>query len=369
MRTTNISYNLSTENLDCQIIKELTNLFKKKEIWILLENVSKDKIKEITTTKAFLIKDAYYLKVKSKNICNIIEKILNLNWNFQIFSFKKQYNELTSEIIKTKEKIYLIDFYSIGRLNISFSTKEFDEKLMRTNISKIIEKINIREKQREKIKKGMCILFILTVITFFIIGNIISEISYNTEYMWLMWLCLPIPILSIVLGLKFQKMRVNCQKNVISGYIVAFLLLLFGSFTFIFPNEDYQQILKMENIINIQLPDEGVYTITKWSNNSLKCNILHEIHFKNKRFSEEEIERSKTWLKKENIDNNLEILISPLITCDLNEKCYYSIYIEETEKYNTVPTEDGIYHIFAMMYNQDMNCLKISEYNYEIKKN
>lgn len=53
MRTINISYNLSTENLDCQIIKELTNLFKKKEIWILLENVSKDKIKEITTTKAF----------------------------------------------------------------------------------------------------------------------------------------------------------------------------------------------------------------------------------------------------------------------------------------------------------------------------
>ena len=44
MRTINISYNLSTENLDCQIIKELTNLFKKKEIWILLENVSKDKI-------------------------------------------------------------------------------------------------------------------------------------------------------------------------------------------------------------------------------------------------------------------------------------------------------------------------------------
>ena len=68
MRTINISYNLSTENLDCQIIKELTSLFKQKEIWILLENVSKDKIKEITTKKAFLIKDAYYLKVKSKKI-------------------------------------------------------------------------------------------------------------------------------------------------------------------------------------------------------------------------------------------------------------------------------------------------------------
>lgn len=365
MKKIRMNYNILTENLDSQIIKEITNVFNQKEIWLLLKDISKNDIKKIKVKKIFLVDNLFFIKLKSRQFYNIIEQILNLNLSFQICALKNESNIITKE--KFNEKLYIISLYSSGKLNIDFFSNKFDEKMIKSNMDIIIKRINMRENKRKKIQDKLFILFIINIIVFFIAGDIISMISYNTECMWMMWLWLPIPILSIILGFKYRKMKIKCQKNIISGFIIAFLLLLFGAFTFIFPTEDYQKILKIENIINIDLPNEGIYTITKWNDESLKCNILHEVYFEDKGYLEKELKKSNTWILKDNITSNLETFISPLLVCKENEKCYYSIYFEELKEYNIIPDKKETYHIYAMMYNQENNSLKISEYDYEYR--
>ena len=360
-----ISYTIPKENLDFPIIKKLINVFKTKEVWLSFDSISKDEVKKIKTDKIFINEDKFYMKLKKNQFYYVISQILELNYNFCLFSLKKEYNSVTKEMLNDKEILYKINFdNSKGKLNINFDLEKFNKITTQVKLDNIIKEINTRDKQRKQISNGMVILFIVTVLTFFIAGNIISEISINTEYMWSMWLWLPIPILSIILGYKYQKMKVKCKKNIIGGYIVAFMLLLFGFYTFIFPNENYQEIFKLEGIINVPLPNDGIYMITKWNDKALKCNTLHDVYFKEHEELEREIENSKTWVKSNSFNSNVETLISPLITCSDEENCYYSVYIKETNLYNTLPTENGLYHIYTMVYNQDIHRLKIVEYNY-----
>lgn len=57
-----------------------------------------------------------------------------------------------------------------------------------------------------------------------------------TQYMWICFIFLPIPIASIVLGEIFIGKKYKCKKNVIAGCIVCAALIAFGSFTPIYKN-------------------------------------------------------------------------------------------------------------------------------------
>ena len=51
---------------------------------------------------------------------------------------------------------------------------------------------------------------------------------------WVFWLWLPVPILSIILGFKYKRQGVKCKKNIVGGFIVGILLLIYGSFCLIY---------------------------------------------------------------------------------------------------------------------------------------
>lgn len=82
----------------------------------------------------------------------------------------------------------------------------------------------------------MIILFIVTICS--LLGalwsvSLVDEINPQhglnfTKNMWAFWCWLPIPILSIILGFKYKKVGLKCTKNIVGGFIIGFLLLVYG---------------------------------------------------------------------------------------------------------------------------------------------
>lgn len=56
----------------------------------------------------------------------------------------------------------------------------------------------------------------------------------DTNNAWAFYLFTPISISSIILGFKLKAMGYKYKKNVITGFIITFLLCVYGSFCFIF---------------------------------------------------------------------------------------------------------------------------------------
>lgn len=108
------------------------------------------------------------------------------------------------------------------------------------------------------IKTLMIILFIATIcclwgalISIALITTTIQEPQTNfVKYTWVFWCWLPIPLLSIILGFKFNKANLKCTKNIVAGFIIGFLLLIYGSF-YLLPTSpiDYDKTTNQYNIL------------------------------------------------------------------------------------------------------------------------
>lgn len=92
-------------------------------------------------------------------------------------------------------------------------------------------------KYHGKVRAFMIILFILTLCCmYFAPMSMAWADKLNPQHgfsfvknTWVFWCWLPIPIASILLGLKYIKVGVKCKKNIIGGFIIAFLLLFYGN--------------------------------------------------------------------------------------------------------------------------------------------
>ena len=111
-------------------------------------------------------------------------------------------------------------------------------------------------------------LFVLSVLSIFgaiFVVSLLSEITYvMTEHMWVFFLFLPIPLASFAFGFRLKKKGYDYKKNVIAGIIVAALLCVFGSFTFIFSDfysHSDEPLLEAEQILQIDIPKHRyIYT-------------------------------------------------------------------------------------------------------------
>ena len=362
MKTEVLSYHIQKQKTDFETIKDIISFFSFENVWLIIKGITKEEVEEFNVNMIFSYKNNFYIKLNEKNINDIIKKALSFNCNFSFLSLKKNYKEVNKEMVKDNDIWYSINFiFSEEIVNISFDSERYNIETVKNKLNK--QKLLASIRKEQNIKNGMIFLFILTILSFIFAENIISIISINTEYLWTMWLWLPIPILSIILGIKYKKRGIKCKKNIIAGFIIAFLLLVFGAYTFIFPNENYEDIFKLEDIINLSLPSEGIYSITEWNNRT-----DHEVYFSEYKTLEDNLETSNTWITKKDISSNLEIFISPFMICQNEETCYYSVYITELEEYNSLPQENGTYHIYSMVYNKERHSLLIEEYDYNFKK-
>lgn len=243
-------------------------------------------------------------------------------------------------------------------------------------------KMQIKIKNRwsdNKFKKNFLLgLFILTIaclwFPLFILAEFETTPTSFTENMWVFYLFLPIPILSIILGIKYKKVGYKCTKNIVAGFIIGFLLTVYGSFPFIFENsyiEDYSLVNEVEEKINFELPDNGEIKTINWDESAMgaiKIISTSYIEFSDNDEIEKfvsDIKNSDKWLNKNNTNTYFEMLKPDTVMTGFDGESYDLIYIEDLNTYNTLPTESGIYKVYCLTYDVDNNQMEINYYTFE----
>ncbi len=233
------------------------------------------------------------------------------------------------------------------------------------------------EKENKNTKIIMNVLFILTLASIFfgLITN--SILSYNkidfTSTSWVFWLWLPVPILSIFLGYKYKKNGLKVKKNIISGYIIGILLLIYGSFWLMFPSSasSYNILYKYKNIISDNLPKKGDLQIVDLnsSNSEISKYTLYVATYKKYDAKDfyNSVKKSDNWVLDSELKSNLKIFIPVNIIQKSSSKVYYSIYNKTLDEYNKLPVNSGDYQIFTMIYDSSKNILEVHKFMYKYK--
>ena len=225
----------------------------------------------------------------------------------------------------------------------------------------------------------MNILFILTIASVFgamFTMNATEELfdvnGFNfTKSTIVFWWWLPIPLLSIILGKRYNKIGYKFNKNVTAGYLMAIFLFLFGFFSMA-PSfeEDYSKIDEYRDFVGVALPENGQLEIiewTDWSNENILdyTSIIAYYDDVDTSKLELEIKNSNKWILSNDLNNELKMFINGFL--HRTDYIYYSIYNATTKEYNTIPENDGIYNIYVMKYDDDLKEIRIDRLEYSIK--
>ena len=192
-----------------------------KKIYTQLQNKNK--------TKYSIINDFYktYLIVKdgvnqSKYMYSDMDKIIETNTNIYLCFGKYIYFVCKEKCTKD------INFIRNINPNIYYNKEG-------KNNSKMLS-----IKQQNFISKLLLVIFIATIFSIYgaliTIGLSAQNIPNHlvVKKLWIFWLWLPIPILSIILGLKYKKYEIKCSRNITAGIIISILLFILGLFSVIF---------------------------------------------------------------------------------------------------------------------------------------
>ena len=107
-----------------------------------------------------------------------------------------------------------------------------------------------------------CLVLVSPMISF-ALAAIIGEpeifgIGGIIRYSWVMWCFIPLGILSIIIGRKLKQEKQSYIKNYIIAFICIPLLMLFGSYRFIFNvvSYDVEKVASVERAIDLDLPNQ-----------------------------------------------------------------------------------------------------------------
>lgn len=234
------------------------------------------------------------------------------------------------------------------------------------------------------------IFFVLSFLTIFagIICTAAMSASNNLYYenMWVFFLFLPIPIVSIILGVLKLKRREKGTNNIVAGLIMAFLLIIYGSFSFIYEepetvvrptvdieiDEDeevtafFDYISEIEKTVKIDLPDSAVITDisvlggneSSWNEDQYYAVITLKISDYDAQKFEKDQMKFEFWTAQLRDDYD-QLLPSRYRGTDAD---YYLLYNTTYGTYNTIPTVDGKYRFWYLCYYTDENCFKAIDY-------
>lgn len=290
-----------------------------------------------------------------------IDKSIETNTNFYLKLSKRN-------------KIIIIQKNSCDLELISFIREKFkdlENHLGEDSNFKGVKKYN----NPKFIKNFMIILFAITILSIYGAGmtwsltNIINpQHGFNfTRTTWVFWCWLPIPLLSIILGFKYNSAGFKCTKNIVGGFIIGFLLLIYGSFC-LFPgfSRDYSEIDAYRNIIDADLPDDGELEIQDWDtyfDQDKTGYVIINAYYDREDVTNlvNSIENNSNWILSKEITSDLKLLLPSQLRSD--DDAYFSIYNMSTAQYNTLPEKSGDYEIYAMKYDKSDKQLEIHKFN------
>ena len=330
---------------------------------------------------------AYIVFKKSWN--NSESKILQSTYSYAIFNDFFVLNISRNEEITKTLKIHFNDIEAIQVLENYLLLQIAGEScVIKRNVlipesaftslcNSTQSKVNTK-KPADKFAFTSILLFVLSICTILgaLIGvAILSGINKATvENMWVFFLFLPIPIASIVFGFYLKKKGYKYKKNIIVGFIMAALLCIYGSFSFIFANfysHTDEPIVKAEQTLGIDIPQHSRINTQDWttSTQSIPRGYIYstsDIYFDDRAVEqfEKDISNDTRWLS--DIPNDIVGITSYF--CDIQASDYYIIYNKDTGEFNKLPSEGGTYVFINVLYNAKSNTMKIVEYQIEYTK-
>lgn len=231
--------------------------------------------------------------------------------------------------------------------------------------------MNLFKKIKEKIKNvGINKRHILLIVSIFfsscsfISAQIISKGSFYAKYNWIFLLFLPFHILCIILAIKFKKYFYKTTFCIIICSFFCLHAIAFGFWAFAY-SYDYSLVDEVEKKVNISLPDTGYIQINRVdiSTDKFRYNFISNVTFTDEdeiKTFEKNIVDSDKWTNNPNDDMD----IMEGFFYQKSSNIYHLLYIVETEEYNALPNESGIYTIYNLQYNIDENELSIFDYRY-----
>ena len=316
-------------------------------------------------------------------------RILESTYSYEIFEGYFILNISKNEEVTKTLKIYFDDIekiHSFGNYLVlqiagqSYIIKKdvlIPESTFITFCNNAPNKVEAK-KPKDKLKIISILLFVLSICTIWgaLIGvAILSGINQAmTENMWIFFLFLPVPIASIVFGFYLKKKGYKYKKNVIVGIIMAALLCIYGSFTFIFSDiysHGDEPIVNTEQMLNIDIPTHSRINTQDWTKGtqSVPRGYIYstsDIYFDDTAVGqfEKNISNDAKWIS--DIPNDMVGITSYF--CDIQTSDYYIIYNKDTGEFNKLPSSSGTYVFINVLYNAESNTMKLVEYQIEYTK-
>ena len=164
----------------------------------------------------------------------------------------------------------------------------------------------------------------------------IERVAGIIRYSWVMLLFIPIGFLSILIGFKLKNSMQKYKKNFIVSFICLPLLVIFGSYRFIFNSfvsYDVNEVSIIEEKINFEIPDD-----IKVATNKLdlyNISYLKIINSESKDMFEQEIGNNQLWQKE------LNPKIKSLLPLDIQYETeifeYFVFFNITSNEYNIFP--------------------------------
>ena len=325
----------------------------------------------------------------SKAWKNSESKILKSTYSYEIFDGYFILNISKNEEITRTQKIYFEDIEKIqsfgnylvlqiaGQSYIIKKDNLIAESAFITFCNHTPSKVEAK-KPKDQLKIISILLFVLSICTIWgaLIGvAILSGINQAmTENMWVFFLFLPVPIASIVFGFYLKKKGYKYKKNVIVGVIMAALLCIYGSFTFIFRDvytHSDEPILHAEQMLHMDIPEHSRINTQDWTKGtqSVPRGYIYstsDIFFDDAAVEqfEKSISNDPKWIS--DIPSDMVGITSHF--CDRQPGDYYIIYNKDTGEFNKLPDAGGTYVFINVLYHVESNTMQLVEYRIEYKK-
>lgn len=205
--------------------------------------------------------------------------------------------------------------------------------------------------------------------TFFVIFSSAPGGADVIEKMWMLYLFIPIPLASFIFGIYGRKKGYRTIKNIVIGIIMSLMLLLYGSFTFIFNsfNGDMSSgeeiIVAAEEITGIDFP--AYKRMNVWSTSlsgfhGEQNSVITTVTIEN--YDSEVLRiallKDGRWL--DGLPSALSEISCPYEVALTDS--YVLIYNIDTQQFNTLPEEDGTYHFLSVSFSATEDKIVFSEY-------
>ncbi|HHU55926.1 MAG TPA: hypothetical protein GXZ48_04470 [Acholeplasmataceae bacterium] len=225
----------------------------------------------------------------------------------------------------------------------------------------------------KKVKSFANIIFWITLISppaSFALTSVIGEanifgIAGIIRYSWIMWLFIPIGMLSILIGIKLKKNNQKYKKNFIIAFICLPLIIIFGSYRFIFNSVsfDTDKVTTIENEIKLELPEQIKIATIKMD--SYNVSYLKIINNESKEKFENELKKNQLWEKE--LSSKIKSLLPFDIQYEIETFDYFVFYNITNNEFNIYPL-DGEYECIFIAYDYELQRLIIID-DYKIMLN